>query len=125
MAGPGASLHIVHAGLIREAEKLELHLRRLAHAADRLGNLPLENVKNYSAKGAMEVEKTAASLGRSQTDGRLPLLEAPGSQTNGTCGIELANEIGHIVNVQRNFDADAKSVSVIETMYDDLLNLRV
>lgn len=66
-----------------------------------------------------------ASLGRLQKHAGSPSREIPCFRRNGNSGIELAEELVRIVNVQHNFDANAKVVSTIDTMQDSILNLQV
>ena len=116
------SLTVALDAMLREADRMTFHAGRLSTFAfgadiERTGISKTAEVANLA--------QSKMSLGRHGARD-VPGLRIP--ENSGFArfnGIELATDMVHIVNVQRNFDADAKLVSTIDTMYDDILNLRV
>ena len=121
--------------MVRIADGLVMALGAMQHEADRMEHYA-DNIARsaFATPGCnAEIHKLAgdAGMGRGRKHmGRLAGKKDPGLQKtvdrshNGCHGIELATDLVHLVNVQHNFDANAKAASTIDTMMDSILNLR-
>lgn len=112
--------------MLRETDSLSVHAARLALVSFQDARLPCMLEGKNGGKGAAgDMGQLDASLGRQHEEVGALLRENGKLARKDRSGIELAEEIVRIVNVQHNFDANAKVVSTIDAMYDSLLNFRV